>query len=153
MKKETTLDTNEIQKLLAHRYPFMFVDRVINYEQGKSLEAIKNLTFNEAFFQGHFPEKPIMPGVLMIEALAQAAALYLFLNPKNQGKHYFLAGVDSTRFRKFAGPGDQLVLQVEWQKNKRSLHWFNGRILVENTKIMDTSIMVVEHQLTLDPSS
>jgi len=111
-----TLDINQIKTYLPHRYPLLLVDRVLNWECGKSITAIKNVTINEEFFSGHFPNKPVMPGVLTIEALAQAAALLSFLTEgKKPDEHtvvYFL-GIDKARFRRPVEPGDQIKLQVE----------------------------------------
>ena len=150
LHNEKEIGISEVLKLLAHRYPFQFLDKILAYEQGKNIHGLKNLTYNEKFFQGHFPEKPIMPGVLMVEAIAQLVASLLFLDQKNQGKHFFLAGIEKARFRQFAQPGDQLHLHAEWVKSKKSLHWFNGKISVNGKKIMDTTIMIVEYQLTLE---
>ena len=111
-----TLDINQIKQYLPHRYPLLLVDRVLNWESGKSITAIKNVTVNEEFFNGHFPHKPVMPGVLMIEALAQTAALLSFLTmgqkPDDNSVVYFI-GIDGARFKRPVEPGDQLKMEVE----------------------------------------
>lgn len=120
MSEETTtpgytlpLDTLAIRKILPHRYPFLMVDRVIELDPGKSITAIKNVTANEPFFQGHFPEFPVMPGVLQVEALAQAGAILALLMPENKGKGALLTGVDGFKFRRPVVPGDVLVLKLQ----------------------------------------
>ena len=111
-----SLDINQIKEYLPHRYPMLLVDRVLDYELGKSIVAIKNVTANEEYFNGHFPHKPVMPGVLMIEALAQSAALLAFLTmgrkPDSASVVYFV-GIDAARFKRPVGPGDQLRMEVE----------------------------------------
>jgi 3-hydroxyacyl-[acyl-carrier-protein] dehydratase len=128
-----SLDILEIQEYLPHRYPFLLVDRVIACEPGVSLTAIKNVSFNEPFFQGHFPHQPIMPGVLITEALAQATALLTALSDEKQGKGgtYFLAGVDNARFKRPVLPGDQLKLEATYVKHKRHIWTFDCRATVD----------------------
>ena len=144
MSDQTTYDIDKILALLPHRYPFVLIDRVLDYSQGESIQALKNLTVNESYFQGHFPQKPIMPGVLMTEALAQAAGMLLMLEEDNANNVYFLAGVDTARFRRFAQPGDQLILHARHKKSKNMLHFFECRIEVEERKIMEATILLVE---------
>lgn len=107
------LDTLAIRKILPHRYPFLLVDRVIELDPGQSITAIKCLSVNEPFFQGHFPNYPVMPGVLQIEALAQAGAIMALLMPANEGKAAFLTGVNDFKFRRQVVPGDVLTLKVQ----------------------------------------
>ena len=107
------LDINKIMDILPHRYPFLLVDRVTDIEPGKLACGIKNVTINEPFFAGHFPHYPVMPGVLIVEALAQVGALALLSVPENAGKLGLFAGIDKLRFRRQVKPGDQLKLQVE----------------------------------------
>lgn len=107
------MDINAIKEILPHRYPFLLVDRVVELEPGKRGVAYKNVTANEPFFQGHFPEYPVMPGVLMVEALAQVAALVVLSLPEYRGKTPLFAGIDGCRFRRQVVPGDQLRLEVE----------------------------------------
>ncbi|MDA8235332.1 MAG: 3-hydroxyacyl-ACP dehydratase FabZ [Clostridia bacterium] len=110
------LDINEIQKILPHRYPFLLVDRILEVEPGKKVVGLKNVSANEPFFQGHFPGYPVMPGVLIIEALAQVGAVALLSLDEYKGKIAFLAGIDKARFRQQVVPGDQLVMEVEMLK-------------------------------------
>lgn len=134
------LDINQIKEYLPHRYPLLLVDRVLNWESGKSITAIKNVTVNEEFFNGHFPNKPVMPGVLMIEALAQTAALLSFLTkgvkPDANSIVYFL-GIDGARFKRPVEPGDQLKMDVEIIRYARSIWKYkavgsvDGQIAVE----------------------
>ena len=107
------LENKDIQKILPHRYPFLLVDRVIEIEDGKRAVGIKNVTINEPFFQGHFPQNPIMPGVLIVEALAQVGAVMLLSMPENKGKLGVFTGIDSMKFRRQVVPGDTLRLEAE----------------------------------------
>jgi 3-hydroxyacyl-[acyl-carrier-protein] dehydratase len=127
------MDIHTILKQLPHRYPFLLVDRVLTLEKGKSIRALKNVTINEPFFQGHFPHRPVMPGVLMLEALAQAAALLAFdamgTSPSDDMVYYF-AGIDGARFKRPVEPGDQLFLDVELLRMKAGIFKFKARALV-----------------------
>lgn len=127
------MDIHKILKQLPHRYPFLLVDRVLEIDKGKSIKALKNVTINEPFFEGHFPNRPVMPGVLMLEALAQASALLSFdaLNaaPDEQMIYYF-AGMDGVRFRRPVEPGDQLILEAELVRMKAGIFKFRTRALV-----------------------
>jgi 3-hydroxyacyl-[acyl-carrier-protein] dehydratase len=127
------MDIHEILRLLPHRYPFLLVDRVVALEKGKSIRAIKNVTINEPFFVGHFPHRPVMPGVLMLEAMAQSAALLSFategVTPDDKTVYYF-AGVDGARFRRPVEPGDQLVMDVTVLRNKGGIFKFKGEARV-----------------------
>lgn len=114
-----SIEINKILELLPHRYPFVLVDRVIDYKAFEYLTAIKNVTFNEPFFTGHFPENPVMPGVLMIEALAQASGLLWSVSePPKEGSIYFFAGINNVKFRKIVTPGDQLRLEIKFLNSK-----------------------------------
>jgi 3-hydroxyacyl-[acyl-carrier-protein] dehydratase len=134
------MDICEIKSYLPHRYPLLLVDRVLSYEEGKSITAIKNVTVNEEFFNGHFPHKPVMPGVLMIEAMAQTAALLSFktmgIKPDENSVVYFV-GIDGARFKRPVGPGDQLKMEVEILRNARGIWKYkavgtvDGQIAVE----------------------
>jgi 3-hydroxyacyl-[acyl-carrier-protein] dehydratase len=106
-------DINEIKKLLPHRYPFLLVDRVLELEPRQRIVALKNVTVNEEFFNGHFPEKPLMPGVLIIESMAQAAGLLMLTEEQHHGKIPYFTGIDNAKFRKTIVPGDQIILEVE----------------------------------------
>lgn len=120
------LDIVQIKRMLPHRYPFLLLDRVTDYEAGASLTAVKNVTINESFFQGHFPQRPVMPGVLIVEAMAQAAALLALVSGAEleRDQLYYLAGIDKTRFRKTVVPGDQLVLEARLCAARRNLQRF-----------------------------
>jgi len=123
------MDIHEILRLLPHRYPFLMVDRVTAIEVGKSIQAIKNVSINEPFFIGHFPHRPVMPGVLMLEAMAQAAALLSFATegvaPDDKTVYYF-AGIDAARFKRPVEPGDQLLLDVSLLRSKSGIFKFKG---------------------------
>lgn len=112
------MDIKQIKETIPHRYPFLLVDKVIELEEGKRVVGMKNVSVNEPFFQGHFPDHPVMPGVLIIEALAQAGAIAVLGKEQNKGKIGFLAGVDKCRFKKQVTPGDQLQLEVEIIREK-----------------------------------
>lgn len=118
---KTTLTSEEIQKLLPHRYPFLLVDRIIDYVPGKKAVGVKNVTINEPHFQGHFPERPLMPGVLIVEAMAQVGGIVLTQLPEMEGGLFVFAGIDKVRFRRQVVPGDQLIITVEllWVKQRR----------------------------------
>jgi 3-hydroxyacyl-[acyl-carrier-protein] dehydratase len=140
----TSLDIHQILKLLPHRYPLLLVDRVLELEHGKRIKALKNVSVNEPFFLGHFPHRPVMPGVMMIEALAQAAALLSFdamgAAPDDKTVYYF-AGIDAARFKRPVGPGDQLILDVTLDRMKSSIFRFTARASVGGE-------LAVEAQLT-----
>ncbi len=128
-------DIGKILELLPHRYPFLLIDRVLELDIGKRIRALKNVTINEPFFPGHFPVKPVMPGVLMIEAMAQAAAVLAYtskpLLPGAEQQIVYLAGVDNARFKKMVIPGDQLILEVEVDRIVRNIGKFKCRATVD----------------------
>lgn len=127
------MDIHAILKQLPHRYPFLLVDRVLAIDKGKTIKALKNVTINEPFFEGHFPHRPVMPGVLMLEALAQAAALLAFdaldATPSDDMVYYF-AGIDGARFKRPVEPGDQLILEAELLRMKAGIFKFKARASV-----------------------
>jgi beta-hydroxyacyl-[acyl carrier protein] dehydratase FabZ len=133
------LEAADIMRIIPHRYPFLLIDRVLELEPGKRVVAVKNVTANEPQFTGHFPERPIMPGVLMVEALAQAGAVAVLSLPEYRGKLALFAGIDECRFRRTVLPGDQLVLTVELEKLRglfgraRAVASVGGEIAVEAT--------------------
>ena len=129
----TTLDIHQILKKLPHRYPFLMVDRVISLEKGQRIRAIKNVTANEEFFNGHFPRRPVMPGVLMLEALAQAAAILAFETlgqEPDENTVYYFAGIEAARFKRPVEPGDQLILEATLGRMKAGIFKFQARGLV-----------------------
>ena len=128
------LDINEIMKILPHRYPFLMVDRIIDGEHGKSCIGLKNVTINEPFFTGHFPGHPVMPGVLIIEAMAQVACVLAILSSDEsvRSKVTYFAGIDSAKFRKPVFPGDQLRIEAEAVNCKRGIWYFNARAFVDD---------------------
>lgn len=140
------LDIKQIMERLPHRYPMLLVDRVLEMVPGKSIVAIKNVTLNEPFFQGHFPHNPVMPGVLIIEALAQAAALFSFeghddISPADQKTAYYLVGVDGARFRRPVVPGDQLRLEVVADRISRVMCKYSATATVDGHVVAEAKIM------------
>jgi 3-hydroxyacyl-[acyl-carrier-protein] dehydratase len=125
------MDIKEIQKFLPHRYPFLLVDRIIEIEPGTKAIGIKNVTFNEGFFQGHFPGQPIMPGVLIIEAMAQVAGLLAFCSGANVGKTVYFMSIEKAKFRKPVVPGDQLRLEINVLHQRGNVWKFSGNAIVE----------------------
>ena len=140
-----SLDINQIKQYLPHRYPLLLVDRVLDWEAGKHIRAIKNVSANEEFFNGHFPNKPVMPGVLMIEALAQSAALLAFLTigqkPDANEVVYFL-GIDGARFKRPVEPGDQLILTAKLQRQMRGIWKFEAAAYVGDVEAASAELMV-----------
>lgn len=138
------MNVNDIKNYLPHRYPFLLVDRVTAFEKGKSLTAIKNVTVNEPFFNGHFPGKPIMPGVLIIEALAQATGLLGFRTMGEEPQEnmlYMLVAIDKARFKRQVEPGDQLLLEVEVLKKKGIMWVFNAKATVDGKVAASAELM------------
>jgi 3-hydroxyacyl-[acyl-carrier-protein] dehydratase len=142
------MDIQQIHSLLPHRYPFLLVDRVLDSEPGKRLRAMKNVTINEPFFQGHFPSKPVMPGVLLIEAMAQATGL-LAMESAEVPKEaiYYLVGVDKARFKRPVVPGDQLIFDVEVLKHKREIWVFAAEARVDQNLVASGEIMCTARNL------
>ncbi|MHB1128332.1 MAG: 3-hydroxyacyl-ACP dehydratase FabZ [Bacillota bacterium] len=135
------MDIQEIQKVLPHRYPFLLVDRILELEEGKRAVGIKNVSAGEPFFQGHFPGYPVMPGVLIIEAMAQVGAMAVLTMPQNAGKLALFAGIDNARFRQQVVPGDQLRIEVELVKIKGSIGKSQARALVGETVVAEAELM------------
>lgn len=125
------LEAKDIQKIIPHRYPFQLVDRIIEVEPGKRAVGIKNVTVNEPFFQGHFPENPIMPGVLIVEALAQTACVAALMEESNKGKLGVFAAIDSMKFKKLVTPGDTLRLEAEFTAFKMGIGVINVKATVD----------------------
>jgi 3-hydroxyacyl-[acyl-carrier-protein] dehydratase len=138
------MDIHQILKQLPHRYPFLLVDRVVELEKGKRIVALKNVSMNEPFFTGHFPHRPVMPGVLMLEALAQAAALLAFdtlgVTPDDKTVYYF-AGIDGARFKRPVEPGDQLMLHVELDRMKSGIFKFKSRATVGEELAVEAALI------------
>ncbi len=139
-----SLDINQIKEYLPHRYPLLLVDRVLDWESGQRITAIKNVTINEEFFNGHFPHKPVMPGVLMIEALAQSAALLAFLTigqkPDDNAVVYFV-GIDGARFKRPVEPGDQLKMEVQILRQSRGIWKFQAKASVDDQLAVEAELM------------
>jgi 3-hydroxyacyl-[acyl-carrier-protein] dehydratase len=138
------LDIQHILRKLPHRYPFLLVDRVLELEKGVRIKALKNVTINEPFFPGHFPARPVMPGVLMLEALAQAAALLSFesmdTEPGEDTVVYF-AGIDNARFKRPVGPGDQLILEASIDRQKAGIYRYKTRATVDGVLAAEAVLM------------
>ncbi|AMA64612.1 3-hydroxyacyl-[acyl-carrier-protein] dehydratase FabZ [Candidatus Arsenophonus lipoptenae] len=148
MSDKYTLDIEEILGLLPHSYPFLLVDRVLDFEEGKFLRAIKNVSFNEPFFQGHFPGKPIFPGVLILEAMAQAAGILAFksVGKLKPGELYYFAGIDEARFKHPVKPGDQMIFEITFIKTKRGLTRFKGSAKVDKKVVCEATMMCARNQ-------
>jgi 3-hydroxyacyl-[acyl-carrier-protein] dehydratase len=138
------MDIHKILKLLPHRYPILLVDRVLEVVKGKSIKALKNVSINEPYFNGHFPHRPVMPGVLMIESLAQAAALLAFesfdISSQSNNVFYF-AGIDGVRFKRPVEPGDQLILQIEVLRMKAGVMKFKAQAFVADELAVEAELM------------
>lgn len=138
------MNINEIMKSLPHRYPFLLVDRVLSREEGKRIVALKNVTANEPFFQGHFPGAPIMPGVLIMECMAQCAALiFLQKTPETEGRLFLFGGIDKARFRRPVVPGDQLILEVETVHRRSNSVKVRGVAKVDGVMVAEAEILSV----------
>ena len=139
------MEIREIMKLLPHAYPFLLVDRILEIEPGKRIVGIKNVTYNEPFFPGHFPGRPIMPGVLMLEAMAQTAGVLAFMSvpeEERKGTVYFL-GLENVRFRKVVTPGDQLRMEVEVKKHRRAIWDFSAKGLVDEKLVVEAELLAM----------
>ncbi|MET3116418.1 3-hydroxyacyl-[acyl-carrier-protein] dehydratase [Undibacterium sp. GrIS 1.8] len=151
-----SLDINQIKQYLPHRYPMLLVDRVLDWESGKRITAIKNVTANEEFFNGHFPNKPVMPGVLMIEAMAQTAAILSFLTmdqkPDENTIVYFL-GIDGARFKRPVEPGDQLRIEVEILRITRGIWKYKAKATVDGQLAVEGELMCTLRSTTDTPTT
>ncbi len=143
MEINLPIEAKDIHKLIPHRYPFLMIDRITAFESMKSLTAVKNVTMNEPQFQGHFPDLPVMPGVLIIEAMAQACGTLAILSEggRKDDEFFFFAGIDDARFKRQVIPGDQLVFEVELITNKRGIGKFNAVAKVEGQVAVEAVIM------------
>ena len=145
------IEAKDIQKLIPHRYPFLLLDRITAFESMQRLTAIKNVSMNEPHFQGHFPDFPVMPGVLIIEALAQACGTLAILSEggRNPEEIYFFAGIDNARFKRQVIPGDQLVFEVELLANKRGIGKFKAVATVDGQVAVEAEIMCAKRAVEL----
>jgi 3-hydroxyacyl-[acyl-carrier-protein] dehydratase len=145
MTEPVSLDIMGVMRLLPHRYPFLLVDRVLECVKGESIRALKNVTANEPYFPGHFPHRPVMPGVIIIEALAQAAGVLAFITadvvPDETTKFYFV-GIDKARFRKPVEPGDQLILTAKLERQMRGIWKFSNAAYVGDHEVTSAEMMV-----------
>jgi 3-hydroxyacyl-[acyl-carrier-protein] dehydratase len=143
---DTSMDIHQILDHLPHRYPFVLVDRVLSLEIGKEITAVKNVSINEPFFPGHFPYHPVMPGVLIVEAMAQAAAILSFktmgIKPTDDAVYYF-AGIDNARFKKPVSPGDQIILKVSIDRILRGIWRYKGVALVDDAVVAEAEMMCI----------
>ncbi|WWP01643.1 MAG: 3-hydroxyacyl-ACP dehydratase FabZ [Candidatus Dasytiphilus stammeri] len=150
--KNNLFKLEKILELLPHRFPFLLIDRVLYLENGHFLRAVKNVSFNEPFFPGHFPNKPIFPGVLIIEAMAQATGILAFRRGRGDklkpGELYYLASIDKARFKRRVLPGDQMILEVEFIKERSGIARFRGRANVNNELVCEASFMCTRHLKT-----
>ena len=135
------LDIEQIKEIIPHRYPFLLVDRILEVEEGKKAVGLKNVSANEEFFNGHFPDYPVMPGVLIVEALAQVGAVAMLKKEENQGRLAFFAGIDNCRVKKQVRPGDQLRLEVEIVRARGSIGKGKGIATVDGELVCETDIM------------
>jgi 3-hydroxyacyl-[acyl-carrier-protein] dehydratase len=137
------IDMLEILRLLPHRYPFILIDRVLSITLDQEIEVLKNVTINEPFFQGHFPTKPVMPGVLMLEGMAQAGGILAYSSePENIGtKLLYFAGIDKARFRRPVGPGDQLIYRIQLVKKKRGIQKLAAKAFVDEKLVAEAELM------------
>lgn len=144
MKESKHIDINQIMQILPHRYPFLLIDRILEYQIGESLRALKNVTVNEPFFQGHFPSRPVFPGVLILEAIAQASAILVSKSlDEDPGDNviFLFAGIDKARFKRPVEPGDQLILEVKQTHYKRKIWKYSGQASVNDTLAASADII------------
>lgn len=146
---KNTLNIKKILKILPHCYPFLLIDRVLNFEIFKYLKAIKNCTINEPYFQGHFPSEPIFPGVLIVEAMAQAASILIYVSTGelNINKLYHFVGIENTRFKRIVIPGDQIFIEVTMFKSNKKILVFKNTALVNNNIICKSKIVFAKKYL------
>jgi len=145
MTEPMTLDINAVMKQLPHRYPFLLVDRVVECLPGVSIRALKNVTYNEPYFTGHFPHQPVMPGVMLIEALAQTAGILAFRTAgiiPNEDTRFYFAGIDKARFRKPVVPGDQVVLTAKLERSIKTIWRFSTAALVGDDEVACADMMI-----------
>lgn len=141
----SSMSTLDIMQYLPHRYPFLMIDKILDFTPGEKLRAIKNVTINEPFFQGHFPQKPVMPGVMILEAMAQATGILGFktenVAPGDNSSLYYFVGIDNARFKQVVVPGDTLLLEVEFVKARRGIYAFTGKAYVDDKVVCTADLM------------
>src|SRR5512139_861607 len=139
------MEINEIMKILPHAYPFLLVDRIVEIEPDKRIVGIKNVTYNEPFFPGHFPGRPIMPGVLIVEAMAQTAGVLAFksMPEEDQGRTVYFLGIDNVRFRKPVVPGDQLRMELEITRHRHAIWGFKGKAFVDGSVVAEGDLLAM----------
>ena len=145
-------DITEILQYLPHRYPFLLLDRVLSFTPGQTLTALKNVTYNEPFFPGHFPQRPIMPGVLILEAMAQATGVLAFKTAQelhDANSMYYLVGIDKARFKQPVQPGDQLILQVSLERMRRDVGRFLGEASVDGKVVASAELLCAKRGIDL----
>ncbi len=140
------MDIQAIMEHLPHRYPFLLIDRIVQCDPGKSLTAIKNVTINEPHFQGHFPQLAVMPGVLILEAMAQATGVLAFQTRNGRQNIYYLVGIDAARFKRPVVPGDQLVIEVEFKQAVRNIWKVDARAKVDGKIVASAELMCAEKE-------
>lgn len=148
----TILDIETIKKYLPHRYPFILIDKITELTSKTSITAVKNVSVNEPFFQGHFPGRSIFPGVLIVEAMAQASGILAYdilevVNPEDEKALFFFAGIDSVRFKRMVVPGDQMILKIDFNKRRRNLWKFSGVATVNGDIACHADFLIVEETL------
>lgn len=147
LSRMRTMDIHQILERLPHRYPFLLIDKVLDCKPGMSLVAVKNVTINEAFFQGHFPPRPVMPGVLILESMAQATGLLAYITleePPDEDSMYYLVGIDKARFKRPVEPGDQLVIDVRLMRELRGIWRFTGTARVNDQLVASCELMTAK---------
>jgi 3-hydroxyacyl-[acyl-carrier-protein] dehydratase len=140
------MDIHKILELLPHRYPFVLIDRVLSISDDQKIKVLKNITYNENFFPGHFPHHPVMPGVLIVEAMAQAAAVLSFTITNSKASHdsvYYFAGIDKARFKKPVLPGDQLILEVQVDRIIKGIWKYSGKAFVNESIVAEAEFMCI----------
>jgi 3-hydroxyacyl-[acyl-carrier-protein] dehydratase len=139
---QASMDIKAILDLLPHRYPFVMVDRILDFERGKSIIGLKNVSMGEPCFQGHFPEEPVMPGVLILEGMAQVGAVLAYLSTESiEGKLVYFAGLDKVRFRKVVRPGDQVIFKLQLTKQKSKLTKMSGKAYVDDVLVAEADLL------------
>ena len=154
MTESISLDIMGVRRLLPHRYPFLLVDKVLECVKGERIKAIKNVTTNEEFFSGHFPHRPVMPGVIILEALAQAAGILAFITADvvpDESTRFFFVGIDKARFRKPVEPGDQLILTATFERSFKGIWKFDTIAYVGDTEVASAEMMVAPETSTPSP--